>query len=70
MIGGHYTSYGKLTGTDTWYEHDDARRFKPDRRNVLNDAELAKARDEGYIYVYFDVGDSGTARSGPRSCAL
>jgi uncharacterized UBP type Zn finger protein len=52
ISGGHYTSYGKLTGTDTWYEHDDARRFKPDRRNVVSDAELAQARDNGYIYVY------------------
>jgi hypothetical protein len=50
---GHYRSYGKLPGTDTWYEHDDT--GWPDRRTVLATRDARDALDTGYIYVYVKV---------------
>jgi ubiquitin C-terminal hydrolase len=51
--GGHYTSYGKLPGTDEWYQHDDAR--PRGRRSRPTQGALRTALDTGYIYVYVKV---------------
>ncbi|HEY7147364.1 MAG TPA: DUF4157 domain-containing protein [Streptosporangiaceae bacterium] len=51
MRRGHYTSYGKLPGTETWYRHDDAAPTGY-RRAVLSDTARDWALNTGYIYVY------------------
>jgi hypothetical protein len=51
MSSGHYTSYGKLPGTETWYRHDDAA-GPGSRRSILGSTARDWALNTGYIYVY------------------
>jgi hypothetical protein len=50
---GHYRSYGRLTGSDQWYVHDD--RGYPERREALSDIEALPGLATGYIYIYVRV---------------
>lgn len=47
---GHYTSYGRFPGSDTWYRHSDP--GKPRRRLITGPQALRQHLGSGYIYVY------------------